>query len=948
MRERIFRAGNRSRAASSVSARTTRPRGRVLVALAAAFALALAPFMPAAGAQAVNYTFYLNSADVTANAKDANPGDGVCATAAGTCTLRAALEESNALNRAPGEILITPAAGFTGNIDPVATSYQYMQTGAVSNQDGGAHFLVTAPVTIDLKNEVTVEATRDLGGALFHVNGKNIVFQNVTQVLSGESSFVMGPNADGVTIDGGSSVTQAHYGPERFIVFREGSKNITVKNYRVQGFYDAGTATGLFYFNAQNSTPIENVVIDNVRVSYTTGGSCTASDGSGCRTSLMQFLPRNQNVVLNGFTFTNSFVSNLTSQVSFPFTTGTATGYSVKASNINISNNEFINVQGTGGLSYTNAFIALPYGPMAGTNVISGNKFVRATSGHGYAVSWNGNTTSGSAGDLTVANNYFNGYTTNSIYLQNAGDVSVERNTFGARSASQGRPGTLEETRDGSSALLDNQSNANGRVTTWYPNADAKVLTAEAPAGSIQVESPLPEDVPACVATLDAVAPTDGPFPAAKVDLDLYWTQDRTAEVYLGRVENVTGSSAKLLLDLPVGPQEFPSTVVGNTDTATIVDADTGVAGGYIRMQTIGSDTRQSSQYSRMVGFSGSCRPELTINQKTGQNDPTLARDLHYTVKSSLPLNPDSVTAAVVDVTAASVPETIDAGRLNPRSVSVTPVAGTADREFEVIARVDDSAKVTAGIAADRVRSTGGLTNRAAAASTDPDITFRNPISVKPGSFTLVTGEPDGKQYGFSLAAGAPAPSKELSFAATPDQAATDNAVELSSPTATIGVGETTSTKIRVTAGAGDVQANTPVTVAHTVASDDTNYDGLVVNTLLVKLFSTDPSVKITKRAFVDVSDTSTPAQIMATGTEALPGTRLMDGQPVCFIYEVANISADDWATVLSDVTVTDTDTRLGEDGVIGTVAKLPVGESTRLSACGSLIPVDTTSGTAR
>lgn len=348
MRERIFRAGNRSRAASSVSARTTRPRGRVLVALAAAFALALAPFMPAAGAQAVNYTFYLNSADVTANAKDANPGDGVCATAAGTCTLRAALEESNALNRAPGEILITPAAGFTGNIDPVATGYQYMQTGAVSNQDGGAHFLVTAPVTIDLKNEVTVEATRDLGGALFLVNGKNIVFQNVTQVLSGESSFVMGPNADGVTIDGGSSVTQAHYGPERFIVFREGSKNITVKNYRVQGFYDAGTATGLFYFNAQNSTPIENVVIDNVRVSYTTGGSCTTSDGSGCRTSLMQFLPRNQNVVLNGFTFTNSFVSNLTSQVSFPFTTGTATGYSVKASNINISNNEFINVQGTG------------------------------------------------------------------------------------------------------------------------------------------------------------------------------------------------------------------------------------------------------------------------------------------------------------------------------------------------------------------------------------------------------------------------------------------------------------------------------------------------------------------------------------------------------------------------------------------------------------------------
>lgn len=904
--------------------------------------------MPAAGAQAVTYNFVIDSLDGSTTARDATPGDGVCKTASGACTLRAAIEESNALKLPAGAVLITAKPGLTGNIDSPNLANARMTTATVATGEGsGAYLEITSPVTIDLENRVTVAANNDANAAQFHVNSADVVFKNVTQILAGVSSFVMGPNANRVLIDGGSSVTQANYFPERFVTLREGAKNITVQNYRLQGFYYSGTSTGLFYVDAQRNTPIENVVIDNVQITYPTNTTCSSSDGSGCQTDILQFARRGSNVILDGFTFTNSFVSNLTARDAFPFASSTLASSSVNASNIRITDNEFINVRGRGTAWY-NAFIILPHGPIAGENAISGNKFVRDTSGQGYAIAWNGNTSTGSAGNLQITNNYFNGYSANSIYLHSTGDISVERNTFGARSASQARPGNAEETRDGTSVMFDNQVNANGRVTTWYPKSDAKVLTAEAPAGSIQVESPLPEDVPACVATLDAVAPTDGPFPAAKVDLDLYWTQDRTAEVYLGRVENVTGSSAKLLLDLPVGPQEFPSTVVGNTDTATIVDADTGIAGGYIRMQTIGSDTRQSSQYSRMVGFSGSCRPELTINQKTGQNDPTLARDLHYTVKSSLPLNPDSVTAAVVDVTAASVPETIDAGRLNPRSVSVTPVAGTADREFEVIARVDDSAKVTAGIAADRVRSTGGLTNRAAAASTDPDITFRNPISVKPGSFTLVTGEPDGKQYGFSLAAGAPAPSKELSFAATPDQAATDNAVELSSPTATIGVGETASNKIRVTAGAGDVQANTPVTVTHTVTSDDTNYDGLVVNTLLVKLFSTDPSVKITKRAFVDVSDTSTPAQIMATGTEALPGTRLMDGQPVCFVYEVANISADDWATVLSDVTVTDTDTRLGEDGVIGTIAKLPVGESTRLSACGSLIPVDTTSGAAR
>lgn len=937
--------GGAAAASRHAAGRLHRRRGGAFAAAALAVALIASPFLPVSSAQAVTHTFELNSADVTANAKDANPGDGICATAAGTCTMRAALEESNALNLAPGAILITPAAGFTGNIDPVPLSgYQYMEAASPSSRDGGSHFAVTAPVTIDMKSQVTIEASRDTGGALFHANGPDINFLNMNQALSGETSFVMGPKALRVTIDGGSSVTQAHYGPERFVVYREGAKDITVKNYRLQGFY-AGDA--LFWVNAQSATPIENIVIDNVRVTYTVGGSCSSSDGSGCRTDILGFSGRGAGVIVDGFTFTNSFVSNLLAQSAFPFATGNTAGTSAKVSDITITDNEFINVRGTGSGS-TNAFITLPYGQIAGKNEISGNQFVRDTSGQTMAVAWNGNTTSGNAGDMRIANNYFNGYSANSIYLYDTGTVNVEKNTFGERSASQNRPGTAEEGRDGSNALLDNNRNANGRVMTWYPTGDSAVLTGDAPAGSIQVESPLAADVPACVATLDVSAPSDLPLPESTVDLDLYWTADRTAEVYLGRVEGITGSSAKLLLDLPVGPQKFPSTVVGEFDEATIVDANTGAGQGYVRMQTVGATTGQSSQYSRMVGFSGNCRPELTIDQSATQNDSTMARDLHYTVKSSLPLDPASVTAGVVDVTAAAVAETVDAGRLNPRSVSVKPISGTANREFTVIARVDDSAKVTAGIAAEKVTSTGGLTNRAAAESTDPDITFINPVQAKPGSFTLVTGEPTGKQYQLTIASGAPKPSSDLNFVATPDQAATDNSVELSNVNAVIAAGATSSGKIKVTAAEGDVPANTPVRFSHTVTSDDSNFDGLVVNDLLVKLFSTDPSVKITKRAFTDVGDASSPAQIMATGTEALAGARLTDGQAVCFVYEVSNISADDWATELTDIMVTDTDTRLGDGGLIGSVPSLAVGQSTLLSACGSLMPEDTTVGGSR
>ncbi|MBL3699145.1 right-handed parallel beta-helix repeat-containing protein [Leucobacter luti] len=912
--------------------------GRSAAALVAVLALLAAPLLNATGAQAVTHTFVVNSLDATTAAKDINVGDGVCATAAGTCTMQAALQETNALNLPAGAALITVEPGFTGNINPVVASR--MDTTAVSNFDSGAHYLVTAPVTIDLKNQVTMETLLDSAPAMFHVNGPSINFLNMDNVLSGETSYVMGPKADGVVIDGGTSLTQRSYGPERFVIYRDGAKNITVQNYRLQGFYPG---QALFYFNQLSSTPVQNVVIDNVQVTYTVGGYCNASDGSGCRTDLIGFYQRGANVNLDGFTFTNSFVSNITSNATFPFTTAAAAGYSVKASNINISNNQFINMQGSGGSGVHNAFIALPYGPMGGTNVIENNKVTRATSGHSYAVSWAGNTTSGSAGDLRISNNYFNGYSGTSIYLNNTGDVLVEKNTFGARSASQARPAVAEETRDGTSTLVDNAGTANGRVNTWYPSADAAVLTEDVPAGAQQVESPLAEDIPVCVATLDVKYPTAGPYPSATVDLDLYWTQDRTAEIYLGRVEQVSGTDAKLVLDLPVGAQKFPSTVVDEFDEATIVDAATGKAGGYLRLQTIGNAGTQSSQYSRTVGFSGNCRPELTINQADNQNDSTLARDLHYTVESSLPLDPASVSAAVVDVTAAAVTETIDAGRLNPRSVAVSAVEGTANKKFDVVARVDDSAKVTAAIAAEKVTSTGGLKNAAAAKSTDPDITFINPISTKPSSFTLVTGEPDGKQYGFSVAAGAPTPGADLNFTGALDQAGVDNKVNLSTTSPVIPAGKTSSDKVRVTADAGDVVANTPVSIAHTVTSDDTNYDGLVVRATTVKLFSTDPSIRITKRAFVDVADSSTPEQVMATGTEALSGTRLTDGQAVCFVYQVSNISADDWATKLTDVTVTDTDARLGTDGVIGTVAELGVGQSTLLSACGSLIPVDTT-----
>ena len=94
-----------------------------------ALALALAPPGRAA-------TFVVNS---TTDAVDAVPGDGVCATGAGVCTLRAAVQETNAL--AGADIITLPAGTYTVTIagaEDAAAAGDLDVTDAVTINGAGA------------------------------------------------------------------------------------------------------------------------------------------------------------------------------------------------------------------------------------------------------------------------------------------------------------------------------------------------------------------------------------------------------------------------------------------------------------------------------------------------------------------------------------------------------------------------------------------------------------------------------------------------------------------------------------------------------------------------------------------------------------------------------------------------------------------------------------------
>ncbi len=943
-------------------------------------------------ATAATHTLVVDSTEF--GGADASPGDGVCATAEGACTLRAALEESNALNRGPGEVLITVADGLEGNIVPDGTNtaaasnrpnWMYATApgtaaGRVSTLDvGGAFYHVTAPVTIDLDNRLSInDGTYDTSqGAAFFVESADVTFQNVSQIFGSGSSFVMGPSANNVVIQGGETRTRASNAPDRFLVFRSGSQNITLRDYTVSGFRHWGTGnstnssqSGLLWFDSAANTTFTNYTVDNVLFDYpAAGGACTATDGTGCATSLVDFRARNStnnSIQVTGFTFKNSTVQNMPgvkNLFAFAFGEGETannntniTSNSVTLRDLSIVDNRFLNNRRHNASSADpkkyGAFVILPYTAMHGNNVIARNEFHRAEPGtpagnvaglNPYAIYLQGNTSGANnttKRNLAITDNYFDGYAgQQTIRLYQAGRVTVARNTFGPNTGSQARGTNLasaEETTTGAGMFVNSSNSSNRKITSWYPTSAAVV----------------PSDTQACVAEVQVAARTGtgNQIPRAPVLVDLYWTKDRTAEVYLGTYEYATLTNQTIRVDLPLPGDERLKWVEDQSAGNVPVDVETGAVNGFFRVQThsaaVGGSADgelESSQFSRVAPLTGTCSPALTVEQAEGQNDPTLVRDLHFTITSSMALDPDTLTADDLQLTAEPTADTTDAARINPQVVAVEEVEGSGGTRFAAHVQVDDSAVVTATVPPEAVATPAGITNPAPSGGRDNQITFVNPLRVTPPSFHLVLGEPEGKDYTLGLRPGAPEPTADLRFTSTVDAVGSEYGVVASTLSPVIPAGSTVSEPVLVTAAEGHVTAGTASAIAHAVSSEDPRYDGLVVPPAVPLLFSTDPTIQIVKQAFVDVADTSTPQSVVATGTEALNDARLVDRQAVCFVYTVHNTSADDWATVLRDAVVTDTDTRLGDHGVIGRIDEIGIGESAQVHACTSLLPVDTT-----
>jgi parallel beta-helix repeat protein len=226
-----------------------------IVTLVILAALLWLPVVPSVSAERLAKTYTVNS---NATAGDASPGDGVCATTSGDCTLHAAIEEAN---HSTGAQTIKFARNFSGTEDI----------------SGGSLPTLTADnVTIDASDQWNTASDRP-GVEIVDMSDRLLKIESGSNTVMG--IFFGGSDNTGVYIKGGSFNTIGGNGPGQRNVFTSGtgveiehnsSYNVITGNYfgTIDGEYSVSSRTGVSLL----SGPTYNTIRDNLIVGHTYAG----------------------------------------------------------------------------------------------------------------------------------------------------------------------------------------------------------------------------------------------------------------------------------------------------------------------------------------------------------------------------------------------------------------------------------------------------------------------------------------------------------------------------------------------------------------------------------------------------------------------------------------------------------------------------------------------------
>lgn len=609
-------------------------------------------------------TFVVDTLD--AGTADANVGNGVCQTATGTCSLRAALEEAN-------------AATLLDVLDPVRIEFASSLVGDIVHNGGtprmlnetlgstvindylgvGAflHVNSLSAVTIDFDNRVGAVQNSDNEYAMFYIESNDVVienFQNAAKrdavgggyddaagIMAGASAIVIGGAR--VTIRNGLSADAGTDAMESCISLIDGARAVLVED-----FYCRGSALFALYVDERASvTDItlnrfetqDGVRFGDIWVEFgeagetgakTTVNGLTITD-SEFRSAAIDFtMGFRENSVINDLTIEDSLFlgANVFGIYAYPTSElGAVTIQNNLATGTRTFFGTDVNVTHTGVVRITDNILTsvssdgmFLQSPTSGTR-IENNQFIDQVS-------------TGLVAGIRIATGASG---TNNLIRENVFDQEAPTNRFAIwmRANPEGPGGS------GSSGWsIDNNSISNifgADFGPIYNDGDNNTLISgntfgEGTRGAV-LNDPAPENDdsffvvnadsfsngkiqtwrPTAAATNGltlsvAIAPVDPPRagnsePTLPVSIDVYYTATDKAEVYLGRVPGVHL--------LPI--------------TATFIS--TGLTGGAVRTQITDLQGR-SSQYSaaETVVDCLTALPGLSILCPSAPDDPLEVR----------------------------------------------------------------------------------------------------------------------------------------------------------------------------------------------------------------------------------------------------------------------------------------------------------------------------------
>jgi len=601
------------------------PRTRAfqtMVLALAALTVVLITAGPLRHAEAAGNTYYVNSTNFgyTSGSDSCTAGSDTYSstTSNNKCTLGAALTAANSsgTTSAPATVTLATAFAAAGNhtISATTSASSWMST-TVTNQLGqgnGAYYTITAPMTVNLQNKLAIHDTTSNDRTTIYISGSHVSLLNASDIQSSATSIVVASSANTVTINGGTTQPTGGTSTHQFLAVQAGAQNVTFSNYTIGNLVngsDAQCASAAVCFLGGSGTT-SNVTIDTVTFASTatsTTGRCDTINSSGCvNPSIVVY---DATVTLSALTVQNCTFSNLLGGSStYPLVFSVQSG--VTMANFTFQHNTVSNVAScpsssvgvnTCALMVFNANMSAQTQDkvyFTGTNAIQNNTFTATSAApQGGVIYFAGMifNTPNAASNVFIQDNSFDGFTASAIWLQYSGVLTVQRNTFGVNSYSNSNVQYEEwgNTASGTTgAMFVNQSpRANNQITTWYPTSASMAAQGMM---NIAVTPPTSQTFPNGAPSV---------VPPTPVDIDVFWTSNITAEIFVGRVTGVTKASTISV--------QVPQALVAKLNSNNTLP-------GSIRVQTQSAALSQleSSQYSRTVSVTGTYVPPIDFSVK--------------------------------------------------------------------------------------------------------------------------------------------------------------------------------------------------------------------------------------------------------------------------------------------------------------------------------------------